>query len=469
MKLRVFSLVALLGIFAVVHPISPAQADLHDGVPVVLADFPVNPGFASANINYVGTIPLDNPGVSAALRVDDRGRTLMYVSGVPGLSIYDVSDPAAPLVLGHLPLPNWENEDISISGDGKTALMTEFTGIFYLHVFDVSDPTLPVLTATKPLQAAGHIADCMDHECDVVWGSDGEIFDLSDKANPIRLSTKWTSRMGIPPGHNINIDEAGYAITDTTPMSVIDVPNMSDADLRNPQPRHRLAQSVTASHRDNRTAYQHNNKRPRANDYAPNSTSTFRPGDLVMGNGETNFTGVPFYEQGLLAPTDPCFSGAGPFATWDARNVLEGQSMTVADVFRPVSGNYADNGDPAVNGIGCSGHWFTVREHGDDYLVSAAWYEHGTRVLHVDGKTGKISNRGFWQPGVGSASQSFWLGDYIYTVDYGRGIDIVEFDRDAALVPTTAEFDESWLRNAGAVNQFAAAERLFCSLAVVDA
>lgn len=430
--------------------VNPATADLHEGAPVPLVDLPVNPGFASPNVEYIGTIPLDAPGVGAHLRTDGAGRRLLYVSGVPGLSIYDVSSPAEPLLLGHLPLPNWENEDVTVSADGKTALVTEFMDIFYLHVVDVSDPTLPVLRSTVPLRAAGHISDCMDRACNVVWGSDGEILDLSDKAHPNFLDKTWTNLLGLPPGHNINIDAAGYALTDTTPMGL--------ADITNPLAPRLLAKSAAAQHSLNKTAYQHNNLRPRADEYqertAADATAPgFRPGELVLGNGETNFTRT-------------CNTGSGPFTTWSAVNVTRGRSMTVADVFRPVSGTY-DNGDPAVNAMGCSGHWFTSRTEGNDQMVAAAWYEHGTRILKVDGASGEISQLGWWQPGVGAASAAHWIDDeYVYTIDYARGIDILRVDTSAAeLVPSVAAFDQSWLTNLGAVNPLAEAERRFCQLA----
>src|SRR3712207_5350409 len=43
--------------------------------------------------------------------------TLMYVSTLRGLSIYDVKDPRKPVKLGSLDLPHFENEDIDV-GNG---------------------------------------------------------------------------------------------------------------------------------------------------------------------------------------------------------------------------------------------------------------------------------------------------------------------------------------------------------------
>jgi hypothetical protein len=169
-----------------------------------------------------------------------------------------------------------------------------------------------------------------------------------------------------------------------------------------------------------------------------------------MGNGETNLTGT-------------CNEGSGPFATWSARGFDRGGSLQVLDVFRPVNGDWTD-GNPAVNVLGCSGHWFTWQDaaDGDGYLVTAGWYEHGTRFLHVDEQTGAIEEIGFWQPAFGSASAAYWVGDgYVYVVDYGRGIDILRFDESAPR-PTTEDIEASWLARAGEVDPVAAAERAFC-------
>ncbi len=49
--------------------------------------------------------------------------------------------------------------------------------------------------------------------------------------------------------------------------------------------------------------------------------------------------------------------------------------MKQLDVLRPVSGDYTD-GNPAVNGLGCSGHWFTEKTAKDGSVlgtVLAQW------------------------------------------------------------------------------------------------
>jgi hypothetical protein len=441
---------ALLGL--VVPSVRAELVSVPEGVPLMpltaLDQVPVTPGAASDNLTYLGTIPLDAPGVGARVVTVD-GQRRLYVSGIPGLSIYDVTEPATPTLLGHLALPNWENEDVSVSADGDWTLVTEFNGTFYLHVLDTRNPRVPLLASTLVLETAGHTSECLDPGCDWVYGSEGQILDLRDKFNPVVLEETWTELLDLRAGHAINIDAAGLATIDTTPLTL--------ADLSDPLNPKVLAQAPEGEQQDNRTAYQHNTLRPAADQWQPRSKKkdqkdpNLRPGELIMGNGETNLTGT-------------CNEGSGPFATWSARDWDTGAPLQVLDVLRPVSGAY-DDGDPAINVLGCSGHWFSTQTvDGGDQLVAAAWYEHGTRLLRVDGQTGKISQLGFFQPVYGSASAAHWIDDtHIYVVDYGRGIDVLRYDPEGA-VPTTEEIDASWLATVGVLSPVAEAERRFCAL-----
>jgi hypothetical protein len=185
-----------------------------------------------------------------------------------------------------------------------------------------------------------------------------------------------------------------------------------------------------------RLSYQHNSLRPNATRWRPRAKGDksrgLRPGELVLANGETNFK--------------PQCDGTsnGPFATWSARDFNRGVPLRPLHVFRPRhNGTYAD-GDPTVNVLGCSGHWFTERRG----LVAAGWYEHGTRFLKVNPKTGSIAEVGWFVPAAGSTSAAHWINDeYVYTVDYSRGIDVLRIDRKAK-PPTRAQLDASWGRTA---------------------
>ncbi|MDP9182718.1 MAG: hypothetical protein M3P04_08095 [Actinomycetota bacterium] len=398
----------------------------------------------SPNVTHIGTIPLEGVGVS--MRVLKIGNQLRaYVSGAAGLSIYDATDPKAPTLLGHLPMYNWENEDIAVARDGKTAILTEFMSSFYLHVVDVSDPTLPVITGSILLNGA-HTVQCADRHCAYAFGSEGQTFDLRDRAHPVQLpgSQSWGELTGAGGGHALHQDAAGYWIADTMPLVMF---------KENPDPLH--LKTFTHGEITKNTAYQHNNVRPRATHYKPRpkgagTGAPYSYGELLLGEGETNFEYA-------------CNGGSGAFSTWSLVGFEKGARMRQLDVLRPVSGKLGD-ANPAVNAMGCSGHWFTTRDGEDGtILVAAAWYEHGTRFLSVDPRTGKISQRGWYQPQRGSTSAAYWMGhDTVWSVDYHSGIDILTLDQNPRLRPTTQQVDASWLAKVDVVDPFSDALRKLC-------
>src|SRR5688572_23628896 len=96
----------------------------------------------SDNLSIVTSLP--NPGVIGA-RFRDK---YMYVTTVTGLTVYDVSAPAAPKEVGRLPLPHFENEDVDLGGNILLISndAAESTGLLY--VIDITDPTKPAIKST---------------------------------------------------------------------------------------------------------------------------------------------------------------------------------------------------------------------------------------------------------------------------------------------------------------------------------
>jgi hypothetical protein len=430
------------------------------GSDVVSPVVPAVPGttFSSDNVEHVGTVPLDGVGVSMDVKTVD-GQVRAFVSGAGGLSIYDATDPAKPLVLGHLPIYNFENEDIAVSDDGKTAFLTEFTANGYLHAVDVSDPRVPVITDTIVGQGP-HTVMCANAACTHLYGSNGRTFDVSNRADIkiLPIEQGWGRQVGVGGGHNVHRDAAGVFVSDTNPLTVF---RQLDGD---PTRIQKLAEGRISLNSN----YQHNNIRPRADRYVPRTPEEglegpLRDGELLLGNGESNFTRT-------------CAGNAGAFSTWsmagfDQQGLGEtgfGADMQQLDVLRPVSGSF-QQGDAPVNGLGCSGHWFTETDAQDgSILVFAGWYEHGTRVIKVDPATGKIRQVGFFQPVRGSTSEAFLMpgskdGEHVvWTVDFHSGIDILRFTEDAELEPSTADLDESWMLRAGQTDVFSIAMRELC-------
>ena len=408
---------------------------------------PAVPGTAqmSANVRHIGTIPIDGVGVSMRL-VDVDGQRRAFVSGAAGLSIYDATDPTHPRLLGHLPFYNWENEAIAVSPDGKTAFLTEFEGFLYLHVVDVSDPALPRIVGSL-IPGGAHTVECADTRCDYLFGSEGQTYDVRDHAHPKEVDSalEWGNQLKVRAGHNLHRDSDGVWIADTSPLTVFTL---------HPDPLH--LKLLTTGTITKSTQYQHNNIRPRANQWDPRpagdkGTGPLRPGELLLGEGETNFE----YQ---------CNGSNGAFSTWSMANFDRGAPMKQLDVLRPLS-NGLGGQDPAFNVMGCSGHWFTQRDAKDgSILVAAGWYEHGTRFLKVNPRTGKIKQVGFFQPNRGATSAAYWIAgtNTVWTVDYHSGVDILQFDEDPAKVPTTKQLDASWLARLD-TDPFAEAVRKLCT------
>ncbi len=414
---------------------SEAQSALQSG--------PAPGGFMSDNVTWAGYLPLESPAVSGRV-VKVGEKTLFYVSNMKGLTIYDVTSPAAPVALGRLVLPHSQNEDMDVSADGTRAIISAdgclllcFEAQPGIHVIDTSNPASPVKVGFH--EEGHHTSTCADAACSVLYGSEGSTFTISaDGRTVTKASVGWRTYINSGDqavrcavngdgAHDMYRDASGLISIDSTPRCIVD-------PRQNPlQPVVVNKSNVPAS---KGLAYQHNSQRPRADQWvardpeAPDyQDPVLRPGELLIGNGETNLT--------------PRCNGSsnGPIATWGIRNFDQNQPMQVLKVFRPsVNGNYAD-GNPAVNVLGCSGHYFDER----DNILAAAWFEHGTRFIKVNPTNGEMQEVGFFQPVNGSTGAAYWINDeYVYTTDYTRGVDILRFDRTAPL-PPAADISASWL------------------------
>jgi hypothetical protein len=131
--------------------------------------------------------------------------------------------------------------------------------------------------------------------------------------------------------------------------------------------------------------------------------------------------------QGETSLRSRCNETNGAFMTWDASRWKKTHSFTMIDEYRAVNGTYTD-GNPPVNAFGCTNMWF--QEHPsfrNGGLIASGFFEHGTRFLKVD-KRGKISEVGYFVPAGGSTIATYWITDEIvYAIDLMRGIDVLRF------------------------------------------
>jgi hypothetical protein len=493
---------------------------------VAMLDAPL---ITSDNVTYHGTIPLDSPGVGGEVvdRPDLDDRRFFYATGLKGLSIYDVTTPTLPVPVGFLPFPHSQNEDLKVSDDGTRAVIAADGSLLLpiapattgIHIIDTTDPSSPQLigSSNPTLNGTGvgtgiseHTAECATADCSVIYGRTGRIYEFDEETGVVAEVGFWNLDLdGNSVGgiHALNRDATGLIISDSNPRLILDPVGLFDPDATPTNPTV-LAQG-TRSDADNRL--QHNNVRTDAEAWTSRSGSTdstagpgnaqgkgkgldrarskaperdeegdagevetavegvdfevhprsisvaserpvMRPGEMFLGNSETNL--------------NPTCNAAGGLSTWSMVNFDRDDVTTIQqlEVFRPLNGTYLD-GSPAVNALGCSGHWFTE----NDGIVAASWYEHGVHFFEVDKTVGTIVEVGYFQPGVAESGAAYWVDDnVVYSVDYGRGIDIISFDRSEDLRPSQAELDQAWIANLYRVGTMSSNERFVCNLAITD-
>ncbi|MFN2588008.1 MAG: LVIVD repeat-containing protein [Actinomycetota bacterium] len=338
------------------------------------------PHFASDNVEWVTNVPL---------AIDSSGANFvgnyMYITTSRDLTIYDISQPESPQRMGFLPLPQqpyFAEEDVDTNG--KVLLVGTYPNTLY--VIDVEDKSNPVIIG----QLAGadqHTWTCV-LDCKWAYGSGGLIADLRKPEAP-KLAGSWGEGMPAQRGHDVTEVAPGLIVTSTSPIMYLDA-------RKNPAKPKLLAVG------DAGQQYVHGNLWPNGG----------RDKFLLVG-GESS------------GPTCDESGGSAQFMTYDATKVKKSGTFTLIDSFAVKNGNPTE-GDAAAD-LYC-GHWFdthpTYRNGG---LVAMAWYEHGTRFLQID-KKGKIDEVGWFLPIAGSTSAAYWIdGEYLYAVDYNRGIDILRF------------------------------------------
>ena len=351
---------------------------------------PGTPGlgyFATDNFELVSTIPLNTDSAGARI----VGKTL-YITDDRGLTTYDISKPEAPARLGFLPMPQTPyvpEEDVDTNG--RTLLIGTLEA---LHVVDVRKPAAPVEVATLD-GADAHTISCV-LDCSYAWLSSGRIVDLRNLEGP-KVVGDWRTA-GVKSAHDVTEVAPGVVLTSSNPMLLL--------DARKSPVRPRLL--ATASPGDNR--FMHGNLWPRQT-----------KDRWMLAGGETSGT--------CDAETD------GAFMVFDTRNWQKTKKLRMVDDYTVTTG-LPSEGKNLVDQF-CA-HWFSTHPtYRDGGVVAMGWYEHGTRLLDVNKKTGKISEIGWFLPLAGSTSAAYWVDrTTLYAVDYQRGIDVIRWNGKAS---TTTE------------------------------
>ena len=405
---------------------------------VVLAVAPaagaaVGPDYVTSDaVEYLGSIKYDVGQTTGARIVGDK----LYVTGAKNLSVYDISTPEKPALIGtiHLNLA-WENEEVPTNGkilgiandwyDLQPNCARANPGIDNFdqvthcqQLFDVSDPNNIKELPAVP-QAPDHTSECV-YNCSFLFGNTGTITDLrgvqEGTAQP-KILGNWHTQIaaqladqgyakGVQSCHHIREISPGYMFAACEPFVYFSVNRDDPTDL---------TVLVTGANEDIKT-FVHSVRWPRqAQDR------------FAFIGGETNFTFLNAKNGG-----DPTCDHKtnGAFEVFDAADAKATGKFPAkpVDTYRPSVGTYLDGNIP-THIAGCSVHWF--QEHPSFHnggLVALAAYDNGIRFLQVT-PDGHIVEQGWFQPLGFETSSAKWVPgtDIVYSIDYARGIDILKW------------------------------------------
>jgi hypothetical protein len=418
----------------------------------------------SPNVRLAASFP-ETAGISGCFL---RSAPLFVMSSLDSLSVFDVSNPVAPELVGTLPNLVFENEAITC-GERKTKNGTErfaligvdlydvstdidhtasSTGGNRLVVVDVTDPASPRIRSSAPTTSSTHTVACVaETDCRHAYSAGGRttfsMLNLDDLDKPYEVDGDPAAD-GVQPfaspsgGHKWNFDAAGYGThTGYNGSSVFDV-----RDPARPQ----LVTTTGAAGRGlnddgTKNGYNdfihHNSSRPNAAAFRPDAPPSFANGNVLLVTEED-------YE-------DVNCSTAGSFQTWWVKR-LDGTPDAIVPLDKV---ELADLGSyPVPVGSFCSAHWF---DHHPSGIVTVGYYGGGTQLVDArDPRDLKPYGHAVW--GASEVWDSYWVPVYnrkgamtdqrtniAYSVDLVRGLDVYTVDLPGAaeaVVETTAGLPE---------------------------
>jgi hypothetical protein len=409
------------------------------GVPAHAATPPA--GDISKGVTFLANLP----ELRAAISLNFIGST-MFASTVTGIFSYDVSDPAAPRLLGSLPQYIWENEDVDVDAKRHLLFLSRDPRGFAtpavsqfpfgaVQVIDVSNPAM-MRQLSMTILPSGHTTSCVD-SCRYTWtagpaaavtdpsdwgGRPVWALDMRDPANPVRCPNPIDT--GRNDGrtdytHDVQVDAKGVAWIS------------GSGGIR--------GYWVSGTHRNAKTG-----KLQRATgcDPVPYGGGGTDLGDLSTRGGVMHNSLQPSYLKNVVVATEEVTGtssckDAGHLATYDVSNTLTGAGFrsTPTKKFRmTLLGTWMT--EKAVGATGCDrAHYFTDRGDG---LLAAAFYGQGTRFLDIRDPR-HIKQVGFYRPDDANTWASYWRpGGYVFVADFTRGVDVLKVGRLSNVVTAPA-------------------------------
>jgi hypothetical protein len=371
---------------------------------------PEPPLAASSNVHVLDHIP----GTAAGMNFKDH---YAFVTGWTGVMVLDIAKPDSPQVVGELPLPHFENEDVDLCGNTLVVVndreAKDLGSVMY--VVDITSPTAPTIRAVLPLgltgngRGSGHIANFVKPDCTQTWidgGDHVEVVDLTIPSAPRSLG-KFESAASMSDNfkvsHDTELDSTGtiwnvggggaaaYRLT-ADPLAPQLLATTGEAG-RNPSPYN----------------------------------------DFILHNSQRRGKTLLITEEDYIdqdeVPPGGC-RGQGKFETWDVSRLGSGIIAPLDTWETELNGMFTsgavDSKAPVT--VNCSSHWFDAK----DGVAAVGWYEQGVRFLNYNWPR-DIQQVGYYIPANGSTWAAYWSptdpnGEIVYTADAYRGVDVLKID-----------------------------------------
>lgn len=417
----------LLALASVLLPLSVLPSSL----PSAVAATPP-PGAISTGVTFVANVP----EMTTAISVNFIGDT-MFVSAMTGIYAYSVKDPAAPTLLGALPMYIWENEDVDVDADRGLLFISRdprgFTtqatpGVFpygAIHVIDVSTPSA-MTQISLTLVPAGHTTTCVSG-CDWTW--------TGGPSNAVNGPADWKGR----PIYGTDMRNPAMPVACPTPIDLGRNDGVTDYahDVQvDPQGIAWVSGRggvrgywTSGTHRDPVDGKVKEATGCAPVPYAGGGTALGKTSGLMHNSWRNPKLKVDGRRGDVLAVTEENLASSceqsGRFATYDLRGSYTGAGFKASTVkthrLRELDTWTPEEQEGAT---GCdSAHYFTDRGDG---LVAIAFYGQGTRFLDVRNPK-DIKQVGFFRPDDASTWAAYWRpGGYVYVADNTRGIDVLK-------------------------------------------
>lgn len=400
-------------------PLTPASA---------AAPLPEPPGGdISEGITFLANLP----ELRTAIALNFIGDT-MFASTVTGIYSYDVSDPAAPRLLGALPMYIWENEDVDVdpkrellflSRDprGFTSPATSAFPYGAIQVIDVRDPSVMQQMSMITLPG-GHTTTCVD-ACRYTWtgGPSTGFGQPADwKGRPV-FGTDMrdpTQPKACPEPIDVGRNDG---ITDYAHDVQVDSKGVAWVSGRGGV----RGYWVTGKHRDPRDGRTKVATGCAPVPYAGGGTELGSTGPLMHNSWHNTRLAVDGRKGDVLMVTEEnvvsSCSTSGRFATYDLKGSYRGEGWKPGHRLREL-----DTWTPEdqAGSTGCaSAHYFSDRGDG---VVAIAFYAQGTRLLDVRNPR-DVKQIGFYRPDDANTWAAYWRpGGHVFVADFDRGVDVLK-------------------------------------------